>query len=158
MSEVKLKKYTWLSIGMACLQCGLLLLIPYSNIEGTKTQQRMAYIIAFLFWTGIIAEMVFVRLSSNQRKMLEKKSRKGKSKNKSTLGVFSFVKNREAVVADIVLFLSVIILGIVIWTNVKTEWIIIGDVSILVLSFNLHCILNGRNYRYLKENKMKKGE
>ena len=69
------------------------------------------------------------------------------------LGIMSFFKNKEAVVADIVLFISVILLGIILWMNVKIGWLIIGDVSFLVLSFNLHCILNGRNYRLLKSYK-----
>lgn len=151
MSGVKLNRYVFLSIGMAGLQFLLLLLIPYSNIEGTKAQQMMAYIIAFLFWASIIGEVVLVRLASRERKRLDRKLCKGKEINQSLFGVFSFFKNKEAIVTDIILFLSVILLGVIIWTNVKTSWIIIGVVSVLVLSFNLHCILNGKNYRYLKE-------
>lgn len=156
MSTTKLNKYVFVCIGIACLQFFLLLLIPYSNIEGTKTQQIMAYVIAFLFWSSIIGEIVFVRISSNERKKLDRKLHKGREINQSLPGVLSFLKNREAIVADIILFLSVTLLGIIIWTNVKTGWIIVGVVSALVLSFNLHCILNGKNYRYLKEIRVKK--
>lgn len=164
MSDKKMNINVFLCIGMACLQFVLLLLIPLSNIEGTKTQQMIAYIIAFLFWTSLIGEIVFVRLSSNERKRLDRKLHKGKEINQSFSGIFSFLKNKEAMIADITLFLSVILLGIIIWTNVKTSWMIIGDVAFLALSFNLHCILNGKNYRYLKEirttrmDKIKKGE
>ena len=151
MSERKLNKYVLLCLGMATLQFVLLLLIPCSNIEGTKTQQMMAYIIAFLFWSSIIGELICVRLSSNERKRLERKFHNGREINQSLPGVFSFAKNRESKIADITLYLSVILLGIIIWTNIKTGWIIIGVVSILVLSFNIHCVFNGKNYRYLKE-------
>ena len=141
---------------MACLQFILLILIPFANVEGTETQRMLAYVIAFLFWASIIAQIVFVRLSSNERKKLNRKLHKSKEINQSFLGIFSFFKNREAIVADVILFLSVILLGVIIWTNVKTSWIIIGVVSVLVLSFNLHCVLNGKNYRYLKEIRVKK--
>ena len=158
MSEMKLRKNLFICIGMASLQFVLLLLIPYSNIVGTKKQQTMAYIIAFLFWASIICEIVFVCLAGNERKRLDRKLHKGKEINQSLSGIFSFFKNREAIVADVTLFLSVVLLGVIIWTNVKISWIIIGVVSVLALSFNLHCILNGKNYRYLKEIKNKKKE
>lgn len=151
MSKTKLNRYIYLCIVMACLQFLLLVLIPFANVEGTEGQRMFAYVIAFLFWTSIFAEIIFLCMANSQRKRLSRKLYRNKEISQSLLGIFSFLKNKEAMVVDIMLFLSVILLGIIIWTNVKTGWIIIGVVSVLVLSFNLHCIFNGKNYRYLKE-------
>ena len=158
VSVAKLNRYVWLGIGMSCLQCGALLAIPFADIEGTEKQRMLAYAIGALFWLSIIGELVLLCLSCNERKRLEQKRGAGIEMKNSTLGIFSFLRNREAIVADVMLFISVILLGIVIWTNIENKWIIIVVVSILVLSFNLHSILNGRNYIYLKEAKNNKKE
>jgi hypothetical protein len=42
------------------------------------------------------------------------------------------------------------ILVIVLCFNMKNPWLIITDVSFLFLSFNLHCMLNGRNFQYIR--------
>lgn len=151
MSKTKLNRYIYLCIVMACLQFILLMLIPFANLEGTQGQQMLAYVIAFLFWLSIICEIVFICIANSHRKKLVRKFHKNKEIDKEMIGIFSFLKNREGMMADIMLFLSVILLGIVIWTSVKISWIVIGVVSVLVLSFNLHCIFNGKNYRFLKE-------
>lgn len=157
MLERKMKRYVFLSIVMACLQFVLIICIPFVGIDGTILQRILAYIIAFLFWSSIVFEVILARWADHERRKLERRLYRSREIKQSLSGVFSFLKNTEALVTDVVLFISVIFLGIIIWMHIKTSWIIISIVSILILSFSLHCILNGRNYNFLKEykNKMK---
>ncbi|MBE5872839.1 MAG: hypothetical protein E7287_00370 [Lachnospiraceae bacterium] len=151
MLEHKLKRYIILSIAMACLQFGLIICIAFVSIEGTTIQKVAAYIVAFMFWTSIIFEILLAHWSDGERKQLDRYVLRCREIRRAPSGIFSFLKNTEAMVADILLFVSVAALGIILWMQIKTSWIIISVLSIFVLSFSLHCILNGKNYRYLKK-------
>lgn len=156
MLERKLNQYVFMSIVIACLQFVLIICISFVSIEGTMIQKTLAYIIAFLFWISIIFEIVLVRLSDKERRKSGKRFYIRRKINQSPIGMFSFFKNKEAIVVDIIFIISIVSIVIIICMHAKASWIIISVVSIFILSFNLHCILNGRNYRYLKELKNKK--
>ena len=130
--------------------CISLYFVPLVNVTGTAAQTAGAYLIALLFWGSIIAEIVFSRRCRKTRKAMEYRLFKHKPLRYSYPGVISFFKNREATVADIVLFASAICIAVLIWLHVKIGWLILGGISLFFLSFNLHCSLNGRNYRYYK--------
>lgn len=153
MLERRLRQYVSLNIGLACLQFLLILCIPFVNIEGNMSQRIIAYLTAGIFWISIIGEILLIVCSANARSGLEQKMYKNKEIENSLPGIFSFFKNKEAAIADIGLFIFVLLLGIIIRLHIKTSWMIIGIVSTVLLLFNLHCILNGKNYRYIKEYK-----
>lgn len=149
----RLARYISITIMLAFLEFVIILFIPLVNLEGTALQRMAAYILAAAFWISIATEFFMVKLCTYERRWLERRGYRNKGLRYSKPGIFSFFKSTEAVVADIVLFLSIIIVGISVCMQIKTEWMIMGGISILVLSFNLHCILNGRNYRYIKKYK-----
>lgn len=148
--EKKLKLLVCLMICLACLQCLLIFTIPFVSVEGNSIQRIMAYVVAMFFWLAVISEIIIARQSSKIRAKMERRIYRNKQIRLSSVGILSFFKNKEAMMADVLLFVSVVVLGIVIWAKIVTTWIIICVVSILILSFNMHCILNGRNYRYIK--------
>lgn len=151
MLENKLNLYVYLSIGIACLQSILILCILFVDIEGDTKQQTIAYVVAFLFWLSIFAEVWLSHLANRVRKKLERKLYRNKEIKNSMPGIISFFKNTEAKMVDILLFIVVLLLGMIIWQRINKSWLIIGEVAILILLFSLHCVLNGRNYRYLKK-------
>lgn len=151
MLENKLNLYVYLSIGMACLQSILILCILFVDIEGDTKQQTIAYVVAFLFWLSIFTEVWLSHLADRVRKKLERKLYRNKEIKNSMPGIVSFFKNTEAKIVDIPLFIAVLLIGMIIWLRINKSWLIIGAVATLILLFNLHCILNGRNYRYLKK-------
>ena len=53
---------------------------------------------------------------------------------------------------------TVVNLMIIVWVRVKNEWVVMINYSVFFLAFNLHCILNGKNYRYLKQYRTYKKE
>lgn len=158
MLDQRLKIYNIITIVLAFLEFILFLCIPFVNIDGSTAQQVGAYIIASCFWCCITAECVFIYLTAKIRKSLSKKDFHSRTLKYAYPGVFSFFKNKEAIIVDIVLYASAIILMIIVWVRVKNEWMVMINYSVFFLAFNLHCILNGKNYRYLKQYRTYKKE
>ena len=158
MLDQRLKKYNLITISLAVLEFVLILCIPLVNLDGSSAQKIGAYILAAFFWICIAIEGIFVHLSTQERRWMERRGFRNRALKHSPPGVISFFKNLEAMVVDIILFISAILVVILVWTQVKTGWMIMAGISILFLSFNLHCILNGKNYRYLKAYRLNKKE
>lgn len=152
LKKLSFKNTVYLSILMAVIESISLLMVPLSDLNGTAGQKIAAYLVAVIFWLSLIFEIVFVYISSKKRRKMEKEKhfhRSGKEMPKR-IGLVSFLKNFEASVVDIALFIIAIIVVILTWTQGGNEWLNIIFISLLILSFNLHCILNGKNYAFLK--------
>lgn len=158
MLDQRLKKYNIITISLAVLESALILCIPLVNLDGSPSQRVGAYVLAAFFWIGIIVECIFVHLSTQERRRMERRGFRNRALKHSPPGVISFFKNLEATVVDVFLFISALLVVILVWTQVKTGWMIMAGISVLLLSFNLHCILNGKNYRYLKAYRLYKKE
>ena len=151
-----LKKYqnllflSWLGCGIAGLS---ILFIPLVDLEGTSAQKIFAILLAALFWLGLIAEIVFFILANKQCNVIEDRLIKKGSKSfkNAKLGVISFFSFREAMVADVLAGLSLIAIILMIILKVTNDWLFVIIAVIFFFSFNMHCFLNGRNYKYFKE-------
>lgn len=149
--EKQINRYFRISILLAIIPSALILCIPFVNLEGTGIQRVLAYIMATAFWLCIILELLMIWKCSTNRKCIENyRKNQGIALPQSKPDVVSFTKTREGRVADIVMFASLITVIVIVWAQVKLQWLILGSVSVLYLSFNLHCLLNGKNYRYIK--------
>lgn len=158
MLDSRLLKYNVVTISLAFLEFVTILCIPFVSLDGLLVQRISGYILATIFWLSILIECIFVHLSAKERRWIERKENHNKTVKYSPPGVISFFKSPEAIVADVILFVTATLVVILMWAQVKTEWIIITDISVLSLSFNLHCVLNGKNYRYLKSYRLYKKE
>ncbi len=151
-----LKKYQNLIAisGIGCLVAGLsLAFIPLVDLDGSVVQKTFAIVVALLFWLGLITEIVFFVLANKQCSVIEERLiKKGsKSFNDTKIGVISFFTCREAMIADILSAITLIVVILMIAFKVTSDWLFIIFAVILFFSFNLHCFLNGKNYKYLKE-------
>lgn len=147
------RRLVWLSIIRTLFGAVLIFLIPIVSITGSETQRIGAYSIALLFWVSLLAEIIITRICTRERKRLEHEEYYSRRLRYASFGLISFFKNREGSIADIVLFLSAIYIAIILWCHMQTGWMILLGVDLFFLSFNMHCILNGRNYRYYKNYK-----
>lgn len=127
-----------------------LLLITLGNLDGLLWEKIVSYIIASLFWASVAVNLAAIAKTTAKRNACEKEGYKIREIRCAPIGVFSFFKNREAAVADIVLFASAIAVAVVAWIQVFSPVVVLSLIGLLFLSFNGHCILNGRNYRYYK--------
>lgn len=158
MLDSRLLKFNIATISLAFFEFVTILCIPFVNLDGSLVQRIGGYILATIFWISILVECVFVHLSTQERRWIERKEYRSKVLKYSQPGVVSFFKNPEATVADVILFITATLVVILMWTRVKNGWMVMADISILFLSFNLHCVLNGKNYRYLKSYRLYKKE
>ena len=151
-----LKKYQrFIGIsGIGCLIAGLsLLFIPMVDLEGTTQQKIFALILAAMFWTGLIVEIVFFVLANKQCNVIEERLiKKGSKSFKGTkIGVISYFTCREAMIADVLAAFSLLTMIVLIILKFTNDWLFVIVAVVFFFSFNLHCFLNGRNYKYLKE-------
>lgn len=132
-------KYLLTEISMFFLSDLGLFLSQFVVKSGGQTNRIIAVISGVLFWMGLIIAIVFGLL---QKKMITNKDKD----NKITL--IKFFSNKPAFVFDVLLVVSfvafVICMSINRMSNIAT--IIF---SIFIFSFEMHCVFNGKNYKYI---------
>lgn len=142
--------YLNLSFAFPCVSFLLFLCIPLVDTAGSQLQKVGAYLLATFFWICTALEIFFTFKCKKERLVLQRKVYRRRWMGYMYPGVISFFKNSESTVADIVLFVTTIMTVIFIWIRLSSALISIGCMAILFLSFNMHCLLNGKNYRYKK--------
>lgn len=126
-----------------------LILVPVVSFDGSVAARVGAYMVASSFWLSVAAALLLTVFASKARRELEAKQ-PSKTISESRPGVLVFRRNREGLIADLVLVIAALVCVGLILFRVRTGWSVIIVVSILFLSFQLHCIFNGKNYRYIK--------
>ena len=148
--KTQITLYFLISVLLAVIPAVLILCIPLVSLEGSGFQKAGAYIISAVFWLCVILELWMVRMCNSERLWLERRKVRSRMLDQAGPGVISFIKTREGLIADVIMFVSLIAVIVIAWTQVRSQWAILSCVSVLYLSFNMHCLLNGKNYRYIK--------
>ncbi len=121
-----------------------ILLLPFSGNDG-EGLSAMGYIIGILFWAGLLAGVgcwSAAYMGCRQKKGMQT------AINTEKTGMICFFQNRQAVIADIVLIVSVaamigsMVISFGMWLNLITMFL-------LLYSFHLHYLFNGRLYKFL---------
>ena len=149
----KYQNFLYLS-GIGCLVAGIsLVFIPLVDLSGTSAQKVFALVLALLFWLGILCEILFFVLANKQCNIIEDRliQKGSKSFKGKKIGLISFFSCREAIAADVLSIISLAAVILLIIFKATNEWLFIVIAAIFFFSFNLHCFLNGRNYKYLRE-------
>lgn len=98
------------------------------------------------FWIGIIGT-IFMAVKINYCRKVHIQFNEQNIKLKQ-FGLFHFFQNKKAMIADILLLVSII--GIVInKIMIKNIFVLFIFSSELLYSFGMHCMLNGINYKYI---------
>lgn len=151
--------YIRMTLVIMSIQFLMLFIIPVVNIHGTNFERIFAYIVATIFWSCMIIIIVLTFKTSGKRRVLEKNMEHKRLKRKYRTGVISFFKNQEAMIADLILFVSCVFSIGLIALEINIDWLVYIMISLFFFAFNLHCLLNGKNYRYLKlYKKIQEGE
>lgn len=134
--------------------------------------EGMGIIPGILFWGGFLVGVIFqIVLGARRNALFAKYSVKRETMQKVRNGLLSFWSNPAANVADSFLITSVAATVVVFILTKGIGYICYVCLSTLVLSFSMHCILNGRIFVFVKNqtkvrqvleqkkaNSMKKGE
>lgn len=121
------------------------LVMPIAS-QYRETIPYLVLISATLFWGGLIGTVVTALKINSARK--NSYAFKEKNKTIKQLGLICFFKNKEAMIADIAMFVSMIGVIITVIVNRYSYWLYVCC-GLLVIAFGLHCMLNGKNYIYL---------
>lgn len=138
------------SIGCIILSSLAFASIPIcSSMEGPPGKM-CSIIVACVFWGGLILEQVFFWRANEGRKRIQQRAFKAKRLKNASIGLVTFGTSKEARICDIAFVISLITSIVFNFLKVRINWLVILSLAILLLSFNLHCILNGKTYRYIK--------
>ena len=146
-----------LAIIFAALSAFMIALIPAREALKGKTKEVVSTLIALTFWISLLLEQIFFWMANTGRKKIQKKTALGKLVAKPRIGMINFGSSKEASICDITLAVAVALTIVISLMRARANWLTMGILAILLLAFNLHCILNGTTYRYIKAfHKMKK--
>lgn len=141
-----------LSVASAIITGIALMSVPIIGLFDSVANTVFTYAIGIAIWIGLICFICFSIKTNNKRKKIEAKLKKNNSipLKKKRIGCFSFFKNKEAIISDIIFIISAIIAVLLMFLNRKSEIYTFLIFSVMFLSFCLHCYLNGTNYVYFK--------
>lgn len=147
MSETK-KKHSILfcfSVAFSVISSLSLMAAILVNSEGRNKEILIAF--GLVFWIGLILEQVlFWRANRLMRIAITKDRRRIRGKP----GIISLSTYMEGLVVDAVFIISLIAFIICIAFGLGESLMQYIFICLMVLSFRLHCFLNGRNYIYKK--------
>ena len=79
--------------------------------------------------------------------------------DKGLVGILSFFRTKEGMIADVALGMAVVFLALTVVLDWSGTWTVTTAVVFVFLTLQLHAMLNGKIYRVMREKKQKgKGE
>lgn len=119
--------------------------------------EGVGFLPGILFWAGLLTGVVLqIVLETRRNSLFAKYNVKRETMQKARNGLLSFKSNSLAAVADAFLIISVVATILAFILTKGTGYLCYVCLSALVLSFCMHCILNGRIYVFVKnQNKIR---
>lgn len=107
----------------------------------------LMYIIGTAFWLFLFLGLLFMFLLNKIRK--KQTSDEKNKRKKSRCGIVSFFKNKYAVLFDAIFLIDLILIVILTLCRVNNDILILCLAVLLLFSFYMHCVFNGRNFNYI---------
>lgn len=144
MNFNKLKKQEFISVFTFVLSSVSFMLFYFVDYQKNNFAKALGYLLPAIFWLGLIIAVIMQILISSKLKMEITKNR---------IGVVSFFQNRYAAIFDGLMIVSFIITAILLIKHTNS-FIVFFIIALFVISFEMHCILNGKYFNaiFLKEN------
>ncbi len=121
----------------------------FIEIDSDSGPPLFTLICGVCFWICTIVGIALqIFISVDIRRWCERRRIHRTRFRRTRIGLFSIFSNIPAGISDIVLFVSLIAF-IVFMVVDSTSIIAYLSLSVLFLSFNAHCIFNGKNYYYI---------
>lgn len=113
--------------------------------------EELGFVPGILFWGGlIIGAALQIMLETRRRSLFAKYNVNRKTMQKPRNGLLSFASNRIAAIGDGLLAVSAVVTVAAFILTKGTGYLCYAGLSMLVFFFCMHCIFNGRNYIYVK--------
>lgn len=124
--------------------------MPYASLEASKENNLGIYMTGAIFWTSMLIGYGFIFVIDSRRKRFIKQNKLQQKQTKLLPGAIRFFSNRPASIFDILFVISLVGLITCEFTSYKGEMVTYVLLALVVLSFHLHCMFNGKNYIYIK--------
>ena len=131
---------------MILFALSVLLFKPGSYLELNKDNRSLMTFAGLLFWISLIITIATTIAVSSSRKKYFKAN--NISLSPKTPAVITFFSNKLAIVADIAFLVFLIVFIILAFTS--DGFAVFVFLSLTILGFEAHCVLNGKNIRYIK--------
>ncbi len=141
----KVFKFINISITFSVISSSSILLALF-----TDNNLFLSIAIPIVFWGGLLCEQFFFWNAVRLIKIICQNSNLQFRRISSRIGVLEFSKTTEGFIADLLLATSFIVTVLCIIFPTIIEALQYITFFLFVLSFRLHCIFNGKNYRYKK--------
>lgn len=126
-----------------------MLLVPAADREGTVLQQGLSLAVGILFWIGLIGGLALWAVVN-----VRYHNRPRERKIAGRPGIVCFFTSKPAALVDILLFISFVMNLVCGIGHVGGDVFAAVWASLLIASFHLHYILNGKVYRCLTGGQM----
>ncbi|MBQ8961458.1 MAG: hypothetical protein IJ071_09670 [Ruminococcus sp.] len=146
----RIKRAFWISVSLAVL--GALDLLPIMGIGriiDLQEKRRSSNLIGAVFWGCLILSQIFFWYADKKRRRwLQKRSLPA---DQGAVGAFAFFQNRCAIVCDVMMIISGASVLAAYLSGTNSALIVITSVALLLLTVQLHCFFNGRNFRFINK-------
>lgn len=146
----RVKTNLLLAIIFLSIHAATFLLMPLASKYADATHRITLIALGSIFWAAMLTGYIFLLIANVHRRQFVKKKLNGDYRMNSRIGVLNFFANTPAIVADIILFVSIAVFGAMLLFKAAENYGSFVMLFLLDLSMNLHCILNGRIYKTTK--------
>ena len=143
MEKKKLRFIFYIVFVCLILSSLVMIFVPYVNFNGTQFQKSAGIFLGVIFWAGLIIGWILYGFMYGNLKS------KGAFKKKRRPGIFCFFSNRQAILADMICVITLMINIIILFIHVPWTWMEAAAAAafMFLLSFHSHYIFNGATYQ-----------
>jgi len=138
-----------LSLCLISIGTLFIVLIPVADFNGSHAEKVLAYGIGLVFWLFTIMGYILFYLSVRRKKALIERLKTVK-RTRSKVGAVCFFSTFEGSITDGIMIFSAILFATNLLFIKDTSWFAMITVTLLMFSVQMHCILNGENFKYSK--------
>lgn len=148
MGANKIKLLFVLSVICMALLSASFLVMPYGSEQSLAGDNTFLILSGLLFWIPLVGACTCLLLVNRERKKQDK--RKNKPRWFQTVGIIRFFTNKPAALADALWIGS--LTGFIVFMAVnQTGYGVYVFLCLTVFTLQLHCVLNGENYKFVKK-------
>lgn len=153
----KIKRLFWLSIFCFTVMSIAFLIMPTASSSATYSNRRMLFLVGVAFWISALAGYALVIIANRERKRFLTHRTDDDVRMNCRCGLLTFFSNTIATVFDSILFTSIGVAIITVFTEWKKSSLPYILLFLITLSLNLHAMFNGRIYKVTNYKRVRRG-
>lgn len=150
----KIKLFFWLAVICFTVSSMSFLFLPHAFENSLNRERNEYFIIGTVFWLFLVLGVLLLFHANTFRREFAKTRLGGDYRMKSRIGILMFFVNIPGTVSDVIFIISLIAFIVILTVDVRSK-IIYVIFALLILSFEMHCIFNGRIYKSTKFRRVK---